>query len=83
MPIYEYVCEGCGGKREVSVPISGHTSEVSCDCGCVAKQTFSVNQMMLDIEPFLTEHITGNPVLVGSRRERRLLLEKYGLVEAG
>jgi hypothetical protein len=34
-----------------------------------------------DIQPFVTSNITGEPIEVGSRREKKRLLKDHGLVE--
>ena len=50
-------------------------------CPLCPKEKLSGLTVIPDIQPFVTEHITGKPVEVRSRRHRRVLLRDNRLVE--
>jgi putative FmdB family regulatory protein len=50
MPVYEFVCRGCGKKFEKVSSIKEFTERTKCECGKIAD---------------LTPSHTGAPILVG------------------
>jgi len=60
-----------------------HKESVTCSCGKEAQQVFETPTLLFDIEPFVTQHITGSPLLVKSRMHRTEILKRHNLVEAG
>ena len=85
MPIYEYECNNCGVHTTIMSSYDNFVPNHSCK-KCrdgTLKNRICAPTLRLDIEPFVTEHITGNPVEVRSRRHKKHLLRENGLNEAG
>jgi putative FmdB family regulatory protein len=84
VPVYEFLCDKCNKKTKKLLSIANHTNKIDCvGCGGEARQIFSVGAVIEDIKPFVTDHITGSPLLVKSRRQKKELLGRNGLAEAG
>lgn len=83
MPIYEYKCT-CGGLTQLSRKMSECCDDVVCVCGKSMKLAVSLpGNPNFGFRPFMTDNITGQDILVESRRHKQGLLTKYGLEEAG
>lgn len=84
MPEYKYRCPFCSTEYVRHSLISEHKARIKCgQCGAFAEQVFDAVTLRTDIKPFVTDHITGDPVVVGSRRERDEFLSRHGLYEGG
>lgn len=83
MPQYKYHCDFCNRDTYKNNRIIKHTSKIKCECGHEAFQVFDVPTIITDIKPFVTEHITGSPIEVGSRAAKKAFLKRHGLEEAG
>lgn len=79
MPTYEYLCDTCTNRFEVTCPMSAHVIRTRCPkCGDEAQQTFTKVVTMDDhpvwIDHHLRTQIQGDS---GPRIESRSQLEKY------
>jgi hypothetical protein len=83
MPQYKYHCDFCNRDTYKNNRIIKHTSKIKCECGHEAFQVFDIPTVITDITPFVTEHITGKAIEVTSRANRRELLRRHDLYEAG
>ena len=76
---------GCGVEMEdvVGIICSKHKKYYSHDhCPeCSLDKERPGPTIISDIKPFVTDNITGKPVVVRSRRHKRILLRDHGLVE--
>ncbi len=67
MPIYEYVCSGCGSKFELMRPLSESDKEASCPhCHKGAERKFSAFACFSKSDSGLTSTIAGAGVSCNS-----------------
>lgn len=86
MPVYEYKCDECGRvEEEASVKFQPKDILKSCLCGG-GDLRFKLSlpaRGNCGFKPFWTEHITGFPLEIKSRKYEEVLLRKHGLAAAG
>ena len=81
MPIYTYQCSKCGKEIEEVRKMKDHALEKPCECGGVFKQVMSWTYIAEDFEPYIDENLGPDPIYVKSKRHRRELMARAGLVE--
>ena len=81
MPIYEYRCPKCG-KFEAYNTVEKRNYMVCPKCGARAEKLISKPYMDI-FEEYVDYHIDkeGEPVLIRSKRQKKELLKKNGLVQ--
>jgi putative FmdB family regulatory protein len=85
MPIYEYKCLHCGQETQCRNTLSEFRDIISCPkCAGDAKIQISLGgQTNFGFVPFVTDHITGEPINITSRQQKKALLKEHNLSEAG
>jgi len=49
MPIYEFVCDKCETKREVTRPMSEAGQGEKCSCGLLMRRVFSLPKVIMTV----------------------------------
>lgn len=81
MPIYTCECS-CGNQQDYYSSVDERTQTPPCEkCGSETKKVISSYSVIGDMEPYLDEHITAEPIWVKSRKHRKRLLQEHGLSE--
>jgi putative FmdB family regulatory protein len=83
MPLYDYKCPKCGKLSDIIASICDTT--LPCPhCGETMTRLFSYNVNVIpDLEPYLDDNISHNPVWIKSKQHRREEMKKRGLIETG
>lgn len=83
MPVYDYICDRCGIQRDIWAKIKD-VAAVCPSCNGAMRRLFSPSRQVIpDLTPYLDENISATPTYVKSKRHRRDLMKRNGLVEIG
>lgn len=78
MPTYDFRCEACEKQEEVFMRLADY--KVPDCCGQRMKQIISCG-IIGDLEPYVDEHMTYEPVLVKSKKHKRELMKEHEVSE--
>ncbi len=70
MPLYTYLCKGCGRKVELYRFVKNRNKGTKCHCGKVMRKVFSASRVEV-FKPMIYEHICETPILVTSKKQLR------------
>ena len=81
MPVYTYECE-CG-REFVETRSMDDRKSAPCECGAVAKQIIGQPANVVGFQLGWFEHITDEPIHIGSKRELREVTNRYECYATG
>ena len=79
--IYPYECNTCSATTEFIRPVSMHTHIESCQCGSDMRQVYSLARPIVD--NMESEYYPSLGAVVKSKRHRREIMKRQGLIEVG
>lgn len=78
MPVYTFECHKCEYRISEAGSMSDPPVETgrTCPCGSPMYRAFSRTQTFV-FKPYVEDSFDGNPIEVGSRREREILCDQH------
>ena len=77
MPLYDFQCDSCDKVQEHFAKMDETTRE--CICGGLMQRKISTNYFVHGEVDFVTDHITGDPVRITSRKQMDRLCKEHGV----
>lgn len=81
MPIYTYECGRCSAQRDLVLHMSEpHPKKIVCEKGCGRRMAriFKPHRIS-SFTPYVTPHITGEPLAISSARQELAVCKQYGV----
>ncbi len=83
MPMYTYNCSNCDADFEEARTIAERKTSTCPDCGQSANLTIGRPASVIPFQLGIFEHITHNPIYIGSKKELRENCNRYGCIATG
>jgi putative FmdB family regulatory protein len=79
MPYYTFLCQNCERDEDMYFRMADVQQTIRCsECGGDMKRMFYAPQISVR-QPYVTSHITGDPVEITSAKQEKELCEAHGV----